>query len=164
MRLDDIKLMFDYNYWANDLILAQAEKASAEQLMALNTSSYSSLHGTLLHTLEAEIVWRMLLDRGEFVEDLNAADFPDVAALNARWASEREAFRALIDSLDDDRMLSVVEYQAGEIKRRRIMWHCLLHVVNHGTQHRSEAAAMLTDFDLSPGDIDFTVFLNDRPA
>jgi hypothetical protein len=29
-------------------------------------------------------------------------------------------------------------------------------------QHRSESAAMLTDFGKSPGEIDFTMFLNQR--
>ena len=43
--------------------------------------------------------------------------------------------------------------------RDRILWHCLYHVVNHGTQHRSEAAALLTDYGSSPGDLDFTLFL-----
>jgi len=41
------------------------------------------------------------------------------------------------------------------------LWHCLWHVVNHGTQHRSEAAALLTRFNQSPGDLDFTVFMNE---
>ncbi len=50
---------------------------------------------------------------------------------------------------------------SGEL-RERVLWHCLLHVVNHGTQHRSEAAAILTSYGASPGDLDFTVFLLER--
>jgi uncharacterized damage-inducible protein DinB len=43
-----------------------------------------------------------------------------------------------------------------------VLWHCLVHVVNHGTQHRSEAALLLTNDGQSPGDLDFTLFLNSR--
>jgi hypothetical protein len=44
--------------------------------------------------------------------------------------------------------------------RSRILWHIMIHVMNHGTQHRSEAAAILTSFNQSPGDLDFTMYLN----
>lgn len=37
-----------------------------------------------------------------------------------------------------------------------------LHVANHGTQHRSEAAAILTGYDYSPSSLDFTAFLNEQ--
>jgi len=37
-------------------------------------------------------------------------------------------------------------------------WQMLAHVVNHGTQHRSEAAALLTTAGRSPGEIDMIFF------
>jgi uncharacterized damage-inducible protein DinB len=33
------------------------------------------------------------------------------------------------------------------------LWHLLAHVVNHGTQFRSEAAVAPTVYDHSPGDL-----------
>jgi uncharacterized damage-inducible protein DinB len=38
------------------------------------------------------------------------------------------------------------------------MWQLLAHVMNHGTQHRSEAAALLTEAGRSPGDLDMMDF------
>jgi uncharacterized damage-inducible protein DinB len=45
-----------------------------------------------------------------------------------------------------------------------VLWQILYSSVDHATQHRSEAAALLTGYDQSPGDIDFTLFLLERGA
>ena len=70
--------------------------------------------------------------------------------------------RAYLNPLSDEDMDSHLRYTASSgIQRDRIIWHCHIHLVNHGTQHRSEAAAILTDLGHSPGELDFTVFLNE---
>jgi uncharacterized damage-inducible protein DinB len=38
----------------------------------------------------------------------------------------------------------------------------LAHVVNHGTQSRSEAAVLLTEYGQSPGDLDLILFLREQ--
>ena len=71
--------------------------------------------------------------------------------------------RDYLTSLGDEDLANFVRYttDSGQ-KRERVLWHCLLHVVNHGTQHRSEAAAILTSYGHSPGDLDFTLFLSQQ--
>ena len=92
--------------------------------------------------------------------DLKEADFPTLAAIQKRWDEEEKAMRAYITTLRDEDINGHRHYtnEKGE-PRDFILWHCLLHVVNHGTQHRSEAAALLTDYSSSPGNLDLTVYL-----
>ena len=168
MNLQDIRDLYEYNYWANHRILAMTEKVAPEQFVAPSSHSFSSLQGTLLHLLDAEWHWRLLLQKGEvWVEpDLEAADFPTAAALQQRWQEEEQAMWAYLNSLRDEDLTGIIRYEidGGTIVRERLLWHCLFHVVNHGMQHRSEAANLLTIYGQSPGDIDFTYFLNERNA
>ena len=40
------------------------------------------------------------------------------------------------------------------------LWQQMIHQVNHATQHRSEAAMMLTKLDCSPGLLDLLYFVD----
>ena len=162
MRVRDIKLLFEYNIWANQRILAAAEKLSDEQLKAANDLGWGSLHGMLAHILDAEYGWRHYLADGEGVKWLGADDFADLAAIRERWAAENRLLMAYLDSLSDEALDGKIFYEVDGQQRFRILWHCLAHMVNHGTQHRSECAALLTELGCSPGDMDFTVFLSQR--
>jgi uncharacterized damage-inducible protein DinB len=165
MNIQNIRDMYDYNYWANHHLLNIAEKVSPTQFVAPSSHSFSSLQGTLVHTLDAEYSWRSFFQGQGFQPEWNAADFPTVGVLRQRWLEEEQAMWAYLDSLHDEDLARIVSYYNDEgVFRERILWHCLFHVVNHGMQHRSEAANLLTTYGHSPGDIDFTLFLNERAA
>ena len=163
MNIKDVLLLYEYNYWANKRILDASADVTQEQLDAPASFPYGGLRGTLFHVMEAESSWRMYFQNDNWdAPELNMQDFPDLAALQERWAAEEQDMRSYLAMLSDDKLNGHRYYTTNEGDARdRILWHCLLHVVNHGTQHRSEAAALLTDYGCSPGDLDFTRFLNE---
>jgi uncharacterized damage-inducible protein DinB len=163
MNTQDILTLYEYNCWANGRIIAAGANAGLEQFLATAAHSYSSLRGTLVHTLDTEYGWRMLCQHATFTPDLPETAFPTIDALAQRWREEELAMRDYLAGLSDDDLSGYVRYTtSGGEPRQRVLWHCLLHVVNHGSQHRSEAAAILTGYGHSPGDLDFTMFLNEQ--
>lgn len=166
MNIRDILTFYDYHYWATERILAASAQVSEDQFQATAVHGLESLHKTLVHALEAEYAWRILCQQGSLsnFSALQEEDFPNVDALTRRWHEEERIWRAYLARLTDDDLNGYIHYMADEgVKRERILWHCLVHVVNHGTQHRSEAAAILTGYGYSPGELDFSLFLNQRP-
>lgn len=163
MRISDIQLLYDYNYWANQRILSKASELSAEQLTQATSHSFDTLLGTITHILDSEYVWRDIYLNKRFTSRLvDIEPFLTLESVKTYWQKEETAMRAYIDSLEDNDMDSLLRYEIPEGVAEKVLWHCLVHVVNHGTQHRSECAVMLTDFGHSPGSIDFTHFLNER--
>jgi uncharacterized damage-inducible protein DinB len=162
MNLSDIRLMHDYNQWANGRILAKCAEVTAEQFVAPTTHSWGSLHGTLVHTLDTEYGWRVLAQTNAWTADIKPEDLPTLEALSLRWEEEHAAWNEYLSSLTDADMNHIVRYEIPEGVRERVLWHCLWHVVNHGMQHRSEAAHMLTQYGQSPGNLDMTVYMNIR--
>jgi uncharacterized damage-inducible protein DinB len=164
MNISDIQFLFDYNYWANQLILNKAADLSPQQLTQASSFPWGSLQGTLIHTLVSENSWRNLLQSQRLLEkrlDENES-FPTLDSIANFWKKEESEMRAFLNSLQDRDMENIIGYDIPEGRRERVLWQCLVHVVNHGTQHRSECAQMLTDSGHSPGGIDLTRYLNIR--
>ncbi len=163
MNREYFTTLYEYNYWANKRILSAAESLTDARFVAKTSDSHGSLRGTLVHTLSAESVW---LARWNGISPTSLAsedDFPDLATLRARWRDEEAKMRAFHAHLTDADFTRVIEYKNTRgMPFARPLWQMLAHLVNHGTQHRAEAAAILTDLGHSPGDIDFIRYLDER--
>lgn len=163
MNKQDIQLLYEYNHWADARILDAAAKISEAQFLAPGEFPYGGVRGTLVHTLFAEWIWRMRWQGSSPNFRLEPEDFPTFASLKARWLEEERLLMEFIDGLTEERLTVAFDYVSTEGNpHRRVLWEAMAHVVNHGTQHRSEVAAMLTTMGHSPGDLDLIVFLNEN--
>jgi len=163
MKKDEIQLLYRYNAWANARILNAVANLTLEQFLAPASFSYGGLRGTLVHVLFAEWIWRRRWEGHSPTEWLLPEDFPDFDSLQSRWAQEEKGLMAFVENVSEAALDSTIHYKStGGKPHQNILWQLMVHLVNHGTQHRSEAAAMLTDFGHSPGDIDFIVFLREN--
>lgn len=160
MNVESIRTLYAYNRWANHRILMRAEEVTAEQLSMPQPFPAGNLFATLVHTLSAERGWLRRWHGDSPKTTLQASDFDGLPALRAMWAEEEQRMQAFLDTLDQEKLDTRMAYTTTKgMTGEEILWRMMAHVVNHGTQHRTEAAAMLTGFGHSPGDIDFIIYL-----
>lgn len=160
MNMVAITTLVDYNYWATKRILVQSAHLTPEQFAAAPNAHTNSLRGTLAHTLGAERLWRTRWENSTSSISVSAEDFPTVETLRLGWAAEERALRAYLATLDDAALLRPVRFERRGAVVSYTLWHLMLQLVNHGTHHRSEAAALLTAYGRSPGDLDFFIFVS----
>ncbi len=172
MKMDEIKLLCDYNDWADGRMLAACAKVSAEQYAARTAYAHGGLRATMVHILDN--IWQQritlqgyyrepLADEAAYdATELHEDAFPTFAMLQERWLIEQQEMRAYLDTLTEETLNGTIRYVIPGALRERVVWHVLLDLVLHATQHRSEAAALLTAYGHSPGDFDFIMFMNER--
>ena len=164
MNKADILTLYDYNYWANKRILEATAQVSLEQWVAPAKVSHGSLRGALVHILGAEVVWRLRCAEGVSPSALPAeSEFTSLGLLIQRWREEEKAMRAYLGSIQDEALHRPVRYTTTQgVPYENILWNLLVHLVNHGTQFRAEAAVVLTEYGQSPGDLDLLLFFREQ--
>ena len=160
MNKQDIQVLYRYNQWANGKILSAASNVTPKQYLADASFPHGGLRGTLVHTLFAEWIWRNRWQGNSPTSRLRPDEFPSFESIQARWMEEEKLLMEFVAGLTDERLNEVLHYRNTQGQpHEQVLWKMMAHVVNHGTQHRSEAAALLTDYGCSPGDVDMIGFL-----
>jgi len=144
-----LRQLYDYHYWANHRILTAAEYLTAEQLHRQQGQSWGSVHGTFLHMMNAEWVW-LWRWKGESPRIFLGPDaYPTQAALRERWDNLEGEMLTFVAAQTQPSLQRVLTYTttAGQA-RSLILWQAMAHVLNHGTHHRAELAAMFASMDI----------------
>ena len=158
MQADEIRFLFAYDRWATQRVLEALEGVDPAIWTQPNAVGDRGLGGILIHHLGASQRWRVALESqgdSEGPEPENEA-LPTISELGERWEAEWVATDAWLPTLTDGFV--------GHLHEGVAVWSMLVHVVNHGTQHRAEAGVLLTTDGRSPGQLDLIDYAEERAA
>jgi uncharacterized damage-inducible protein DinB len=165
MTPEEMKILYDYNAWANRRQLEAAGKVTREEFLKPMGSSFGSLRDTIAHIYGAETIW---LERfqGRSPEGLpDVKQFPDVPSLKEKWADLETRLLAFVAGLTQEDLNRVFEYKTFNFGvYRNPLWQSMQHVVNHGTYHRGQVTTLLRQLDAQPILTDLMHFYRERAA
>ena len=167
MRASEVSLFVDYLGWVNRRLLEATERLPPGAFATTNGDTVRDLRATLVHELDVEWSWRMVLqgrpeEEWGSAQELRAEDFGDLASLRARWSAEDEELHRWMGSLSDEDLAAPI--RPGLSKRELPLWYFVMHIVTHAMQQQADAATLLTAAGSSPGEIGFLEFVATRAA
>jgi len=159
--LDAARRLYAYNTDMTERLLDTAVDLDATDFTAVVVSGQRSIRDTFVHLCSAQsahlATWSTLPGASPWTHEIvDPADLPDLAAVRQRWSAVSAGTDAFLASLrtDDDLARRYRRTRSDGTLVERELWLGMLHVANHGTQHRAEIAVMLTALGRSPGDLD----------
>lgn len=156
MDAAEIRFLFGYDRWATRRILDATRGVEPETWGATGVVGERGLGSILVHMLGAHMRWRhgFLQDGQEPAPE--DEPLPSIDHLCTLWEDELDVMEAWLDTVSDE----FISYVHEGVP----VWQMLLHLANHGTQHRSEAALLLTAIGRSPGDLDLIDYAENLAA
>ncbi len=155
-----LRRLVTYNQWANEKLLSAIDGLSAEELERPRQAYFGSLASNLWHLL---IVQRLWLARWK-ADPLPPVDRPANLSWRADFAASHAALGEYVAGLADADLRRLVKYTPRSgVSREQPLDQLIIHLVNHGTAHRAETGLLLERLGRSPGDLDYTIFMNEVP-
>ncbi len=165
MNLTDIRHLFDYTEWANDLAMEAVDKLPDEDLSRDVGISHKSIFGTLLHMAGAEWIW---LERwhGRSPAKTEAWSLwttdscADLATLNDRWKEVVDRRAEFVSGLDESQLAAEMAFKllSGDPSSMRLVDQ-MQHVANHATMHRGQVVGMIRQLGIDPPSTDLLFYL-----
>jgi uncharacterized damage-inducible protein DinB len=167
MTRDDIRLLYEYDRWANRRVLKAASTLSHQQFTRPMSGSFHCVRDTLLHILGGEWIWlaysRSPPDVPASLSELRARRdaffspeaFANVDALQSKWIEVELEQSEFVNRVTDKSLAKMLPFRGT----RLTLMHLMQHVVNHSTYHRGQVALTMRQLGAEPLATDFHVFL-----
>ncbi|MEX2143520.1 MAG: DinB family protein [Anaerolineales bacterium] len=148
--VDTLTYLFSHNLWANLRILERCAELTGEQLDGSITGTYGSIRDTLQHIVTAEQSYFSRISTGqryphpENAPPMTIADMVEAVRTTGagfiEWAPKIQAGDTV--QIDWDGELRDVPKSV-----------ILTQVINHGTEHRAQIMATMTQLGAEPPDL-----------
>ncbi len=157
--------LFSYNYWAFERVWACIAQLTDAQFIEEVDYSRGAIRNHVVHLMSANQRWVYRLQRLEPPPRLNNDDFTTLAQTRAKWDELQQELMSYISTITREQSNEVIRW---ELPERGYMdeshrWEILLHMANHGTDHRAQVLAMLNQhFHIETVEQDMIIYLAEK--
>lgn len=156
MELELIKTFIEYHINMSRRVWDSIDQITDEQFLADDAYSRGSIRNLMVHLASTDRRWLAGLKNTEDVGHLKFEDYS--TRIEAHQIFEQVA----TDLSEYSNSLSAEELDQNPNGVPNPRWAIILHIINHGTDHRATVLQRLTEFGAPTFDQDFIMWLWSR--
>ncbi len=166
MILKAVRAMIDYHYRSYDQVWSSVMELSREQFLQEFDYSLGSVRNQLAHVMNVDDRWLSRLQNQQPTQILNFSDFPDALTVRQQWEPIRQKVQDYALGLSREQLEETValHFPGRGGGHHNSRWEILLHVVNHGTDHRAQILALLNELGAQTFEQDLILHLWSQEA
>lgn len=161
MNANAFRHFYEYHFSENRKLWERIMTLSPEQFTQPVDYSHGSMREQIIHLFSVDDVWFSELQGVEPSEPIPPADYDDREGLRARWDSVEQKMRRYLAGLRDEMVFDKPIQEPAEDKDLAV-WQVLLHVANHGTDHRAQILRLLHDMGVETTSQDYIFYVYDH--
>lgn len=148
MNADAFRHLYNYHFHENRKLWESCVTSlTHEQFTQSTIYSHGSVRDQIVHIISADDTWFSQLRGTADSTSFPLVDFDDRELIRVHWDTIEQMMRDYLQNLRDD-MLFTKPFPDHEEDHVLTMWQVLLHVVNHGTDHRAQLLRQLNDLGI----------------
>jgi len=163
MNLADVKILFDFNFWATNRLFTVLEGLTEEQYARDLGSSHGGVKGTLAHILASHEMWFSRWQGNPSPTTIDANGGPTLAEAKQFWNEIQQKLTAFVNGLSEDDLQKPIRYTntKGETYSTPLV-QMMQHLVNHATYHRGQIVTMLRQLGVKPTNTDMIFYFRQQ--
>ncbi len=163
MNADAFRHFYAYHFAENRKLWDTYINSLPQERLTQGVSySHGSVRDQVVHLMDADDTWFSQIRGVETLAPLGPTDSDDRESIRARWDAIERRMHEYLAALRDE-MLSEKPFPDHPEDKDLILWQVLLHVVNHGTDHRAQILRLLNDLGVETTSQDYVFYAYDHP-
>jgi len=157
MNADRFRRYYDYHFSLNRKLWDECiVPLTDEQFTRKVEYSVGSARNQVVHMMNIDDRWFSGL-RGEPVPVfVNFEDYPDRVQIRQKWDAVEARMRDYLKELNDEDLSSQPFMSDNDPTE---LWQILLHVANHGTDHRAQLLRILSELGVKTFPQDYIIYV-----
>jgi uncharacterized damage-inducible protein DinB len=162
MNADTIRHLYNYHFYENRMLWdAYITSLTYDKFTQAVNYSHGSVRDQIIHLISVDDIWFCQLCGAESCEPLPAIGVDDRSIIRAIWDKVEQRMRDYLADMQDE-MLFDQPIKEPEEDKDLMTWQVLLHVVNHGTDHRAQILRVLNDLGVKTSSQDYIFYVYDN--